>query len=54
MFREQTTPIRNYTQLFSLGLLLVIFQMTSEIPFVGVIFQAHVTLEPEDGQHRTT
>ena len=46
MFLEQTTPIRNYTQLFSLGLLLVIFQMSSEIPFVGIIFRAHVTLEP--------
>ena len=40
-----TTSAQNYTQLLSLGLLLVIFQMSSEIPFVGIIFRAHMTLE---------
>ena len=33
------------TQLLSFGLLLVILQMSSKIPFVGVIFRAQVTLE---------
>ena len=40
-----TTSTSNYTQLFSLGLLLVVFQMSSEIPLVSVIFRTHVTLE---------
>ena len=33
------------TQLLSFGLLLVILQMSSKIPFVRVIFRAQVTLE---------
>ena len=33
------------TFLLSFGLLLVILQMSSEIPFVGIIFRVHVTLE---------